>query len=212
MALHLRPAQIGAMPGDRKNSVRVDLIRSHDPCTLDAVARENIDMLLRGARLAGIVGDDAYDVVQETFLVFVRKASEFDGRASIRTWLYGIMLKKISERRRTQWREEPRHELDAVFEQRFDLAGRWIRPPALPDAYTAANQAMEWLNDCIGSLPERRRIAFQLREVEQMEVGEICNILDMSPNNLRVLLFRARSALRECMESKGIHGRGDVEL
>ena len=71
---------------------------------------------------------------------------------------------------------------------------------------------MTWLADCLEQLPDRRRLAFVLREVEQLDTLEICKILDMSPNTLGVLLFRARNALRECMEHKGLHGVSDVEM
>lgn len=107
------------------------MIRRKDPWTLETVAREHLDLLLRGARAAGVSPDDAYDVVQDTLLVFVRKAPEFDGRATIRTWLYGILLKKISERRRAKIREDRIEEIDSVIEQRFDELGRWTRPPSL---------------------------------------------------------------------------------
>lgn len=71
---------------------------------------------------------------------------------------------------------------------------------------------MAWLSDCMEALSERRRIAFVMREIEQMGVAEICKILELSPNNLGVLLFRARNSLRECMESKGVRGSADVAL
>ena len=71
---------------------------------------------------------------------------------------------------------------------------------------------MEWLRECMDRLPERRRLSFILREVELIETTDICKILDVTPNTLGVLLFRARNALRECMESKGIRGSADVVL
>lgn len=191
---------------------RTELIRRGDAETIATVARETMDLLFRAARTAGIAEDDAPDIVQETLLVFVRRCAEFDGRASPRTWLYGILLKKISERRRTWRREESFDDIDSIVADRFDVSGNWLHPVQPPDAYAAGGQALEWLNDCLETLPERRRVAFLLREIEQLHPDEICNILDVSRNNLGVLLFRARNALRECMELKGIHGSADIEL
>ena len=189
-----------------------DAIRSRDPAALEAVARENIGPVLRGARAAGLSGADAYDVVQEALLVFVQKADRYDGRASVRTWLFGILFNKIAERRRAVAREETVDDIDAVVDARFDARGQWIKPPRSPDAELAAGQAMKMLEECLDQLPERRRVAFVLREVEQLEMDEVCNVLDVSRNNLGVLLFRARNALRECLESKGIEGSADVAL
>jgi RNA polymerase sigma-70 factor (ECF subfamily) len=189
-----------------------DSIRSRDPAALEAVARENIGPLLRGARAAGLSGADASDAVQEALLVFVQKADLYDGRASVRTWLFGILFKKIAEQRRAVAREQTVDDIDAVVDARFDARGQWIKPPRSPDADLAAGQAMKMLEECLDRLPERRRVAFVLREVEQLDVDEVCNVLDVSRNNLGVLLFRARNALRECLESKGIEGSADVAL
>jgi RNA polymerase sigma-70 factor, ECF subfamily len=196
----------------REPQDRIDAIRAGDPDTLEQVARENLPILLRAARAAGLDSDDAHDAVQETLLVFVRRAGEFDGRAAVRTWLFGILLKKISERRRAFAREETVDDIEAVVDARFDAAGRWSRPPRGPDADLSADQAMQWLKECLEQLPDRRRLAFVLREVDQLETAEVCKVLEVSPNNLGVLLFRARSALRECMETKGIRGTRDVVL
>lgn len=200
------------MLGLREPRDRVDAIRRRDPAALDAVVRANLQPLLRAARAAGLTKDAAYDAVQETLLVFVKKADQFDGRASVRTWLFGILFRKVAEQRRAFAREEAVDDVDAVVDARFDQAGRWLRPPRSPDADLAAGQAMAWLEECLERLPERRRVAFVLREVEQLEVEEVCNVLEISRNNLGVLLFRARNALRECLEARGIRGSADVAL
>ncbi|MDP3911895.1 MAG: sigma-70 family RNA polymerase sigma factor [Gemmatimonadales bacterium] len=200
------------MTTPREPLQRRDAIRGRDPAALEAVARENIGPLLRGARAAGLSGADAYDAVQEVLLVFVEKADRYDGRASVRTWLFGILFNKIAERRRAVAREATVDDIDAVVDARFDARGQWIKPPRSPDVQLAAGQAMKMLEECLERLPERRRAAFVLREVEQLDVDEVCNVLEVSRNNLRVLLFRARNALRECLESKGIEGSADVAL
>ena len=187
-------------------------INRRDPVTLDWVARTHLPTLLRAARAAGLGEDDAYDVVQAALLVFIERAEDFDGRAPVLSWLMGILYRKVQEHRRSLSREEPVSAQDEEFERRFDSEGMWIRPPVSPEAYTASEQAMTWLADCLEQLADRRRLAFVLREVEQLDTLEICKILDMSPNTLGVLLFRARNALRECMEHKGLHGVSDVEM
>ncbi|MDQ3081748.1 MAG: sigma-70 family RNA polymerase sigma factor [Gemmatimonadota bacterium] len=187
-------------------------IRRRDPETLEQVARENSEILFRGAKSAGFPDDDAHDLVQETFLVLVRKADQFDGRAKVRTWLYGVLLRKIADSRRSRWREVGVEAIDLVMDARFDADGSWIHPPEPPDSYAAGRQALDWLADCLGQLPRRSREAFALREVEMLEVQEICKRLALSPNNLGVVLFRTRNSLRECMEMKGIWGSADVDV
>jgi RNA polymerase sigma-70 factor (ECF subfamily) len=194
----------------REPQDRIDAIRARDPDMLELVARENLQPLLRAARAAGLSGEDAHDAVQETLLVFIRRAEDFDGRAAVRTWLFGILFKKIAERRRAFAREETVDDIEAVMDARFDAAGRWSRPPRAPDADASSSQAMRWLEECLADLPDRRRRAFVLREVEQLATEDVCKILEVTPNNLGVLLFRARNALRECLETRGIRGVDDV--
>jgi RNA polymerase sigma-70 factor (ECF subfamily) len=190
----------------------VALVRGRDPDTLEAVARTLAPRLLRAARAAGLGADAAQDVVQDVFLVFIRKADQYDGRASVSTWLFGMMFKRIAEWRRSSAREEETGDIEAVVDARFDREGGWLRPPRRPDAGAAAAEAMRRLEECLDALPVRRRSAFVLREIEQMQTDEICKILEVSSNNLGVLLFRARNALRECLEMKGIRGLEDVTL
>ena len=151
-------------------------------------------------------------MVQDALLVFVRRAEDFDGRVSVLKWLIGILYRTVHARRRTAGREESAEGAADPFDERFDGEGMWIRPPQSPDAYTAGAQAMTWVSECLDQLNDRRRLAFVMREVDQLETDEICKILGTTPNTLGVLLFRARNALRDCMESKGIRGVGDVEL
>lgn len=196
----------------RESASRVAAIRRRDAATLEVVVRENVAPLVRAARAAGLQDDDAHDAVQDTLLVFVQKADQFDGRASVRTWLFGILFHKIRERRRTSGREEPVDDIEAVVNARFDAAGRWLRPPSPTDASATTAEVMTRLRECLEHVPERPRSAFILREIEQMKTEEICNVLDVSANNLGVLLYRARNRLRECLETKGIRGSVDAEV
>ena len=212
LALHPWARHIQFVPHGPVARDRVLAIQRRDPAELEAVARECVPRLLRAAHAAGLKSDDASDAVQDALLVFVTRAHEYDGRAAVLTWLFGILYNKIRERRRAFAAEKSVEDVDTVLESRFDEHGGWSRPPRSPEEYTAHAQALQWLEDCMGQLPERRRLAFTLREVEQLDTDEICNILQLSRNNLGVLLFRARNALRECMESKGIRGIADVAM
>jgi len=196
----------------RESSTRVAAIRRRDPAAMEAVVREILPRLVRAARAAGLAEHDAHDAAQSTLLVFVQKADQFDGRASVGTWLFGILFRKIREQRRAARREEPVDDIDAVVDARFDAAGRWLRPPSAADAALTAAEIMGHLEECLDEVPERQRSAFVLREIEQLTTDEVCNVLEVSANNLGVMLFRARNRLRECLAAKGIRGSVDAEL
>ncbi len=187
-------------------------IRARDPETLQSVVREHLPMLLRAARAAGLSPDQADDAVQETLLTFMMRAHEFDGRARVRTWLYGILLRKTARAFESVRRSRETEEIDEIVEARFDETGRWVRPPRGPDAGADAERVRAWLAECLEDLPDRRRLAFVLREVDELATEEVCKILEVTPNNLGVLLFRARNGLRECLEIKGLRSRHDAEL
>lgn len=195
-----------------EDPVRTEGIRSRDSETLQEVVRENLPYLLRTARGAGLTPDRAEDTVQEVFVTFLARAGEFDGRARVRTWLYGILLKKMSRAFEGVRRSQETEEIDEVVESRFTEDGRWARPPRGPDAGGDRERVRAWLDECLEDLPDRRRMAFVLREVEELPTEEVCKVLEVSPNNLGVLLFRARNGLRECLESKGLSGRHDADL
>ncbi len=196
----------------RESSERTEAIRQRDPHVLQAVARECIPGLLRAARAAGLTSDEAEDVVQSTFLVFLRRAEEFDGRARCMTWLYGILVRKISEARREGRWEEAVDDIDQAMEGRFAPDGRWTRPPTQADRELDLAELRRHLSGCLEGLPMRQRLAFTLREVDGLSTGEICNILDVTPNNLGVVLYRARNRLRECLEASGISGKSDADV
>lgn len=196
----------------REHPERVSAIQGGDPSTLEAVIRGCLPGLLRAARAAGLPRDRAEDAVQDSLLVFLRRAPEFDGRARACTWIHGILQRKIWEERRGIRRENEEEDIDKLMENRFDVRGNWVRPPRGPLEALARGEIQREIAACLGGLPDRQRVAFSLREVEGFETEEICKILDVTANNLGVLLFRARNRMRECLESKGFEGSGDAKL
>ena len=195
-----------------ENATIAARIRARDPVALQAVVREHLPMLLRAARASGLSTDRAEDVVQETMLTFIARAHDFDGRACVRTWMYGILLKKVAHAFHARRRAEETEEIDNIVEACFDETGRWVRAPRRSDARADTERVRSWLAECLEHLPERRRLAFVLKEVEELSTDEVCRILGVMPSNLGVLLFRARNGLRQCLEAKGLRGRDDANL
>jgi RNA polymerase sigma-70 factor, ECF subfamily len=187
-------------------------IRRRDASTLEAVVRDAMPGLLRAARAAGVEPEGVEDVVHDTLLVFLRRAEEFDGRARAATWMQGILARKVLETRRLTQREEPSDDIDAVFARQFDLEGSWGLRPAGVGRGLAEGDVQRALAACLATLPPRQRDAFVLREVDGVETDALCKILNVTANNLGVLLFRARVRLRACLEKKGLDGSADADL
>ena len=181
-------------------------IRAGDRAALTAVVQTYLGQIVRAARGAGLDANRAEDVAQATFKTFFEKAKDFEGRSHIRTWLFGILYKKIAEAYRERQRDERMEDIDAVMEQRFDAQGRWARPPRLVEAEVYDAEVRERLNACLETVPTQQRLAFLLREVEGFTTQEICKILQVSRTNLGVLFYRARNRLRECLETQGVKG------
>ena len=179
-------------------------IRVRDAQALEEVVRRYLPQILRAARGAGFALQLAEDVAQDTFATFIETAPRFEGRSHVRTWLFGILYKKIAAARRSLGRDNEMDEIGEVFEQRFDDAGNWTRPPRPVDAELYDAEVREGIDGCLDGVPTNQRMAFVLREIEGMDTPEICKILEVTGTNLGVLLHRVRNRLRECLEAKGI--------
>lgn len=109
-------------------------IRASDPTALTVVVRTYLPQILRAARGAGLGRHESEDVAQATFTTFVEAAPRFEGRSHIRTWLFGILYRKIAEQRRHLQRDGSMDDIDEIFGSRFDARGSWSRPPAPADS------------------------------------------------------------------------------
>lgn len=155
----------------------------------------------------------AEDMVQETFLAALRGRQRFEGRSAEQSWLIGILKNKIYDYYRRAGRETSFTNLEFYADEereRFSRTGLskggWIHELG-PSAWsqdsvtTLANQEFwKTLHDCTSKLPHTIAAAFTLREMDGLETNDICEILGISPNNLWVMLHRARMALRSCLE------------
>ena len=178
-------------------------IRAGDPEAQRKVVEVYLPQILRASRAAGLDAAPAEDVAQSTFLTFFEKAATFEGRSQVRTWLFGILYRKIQEARRKGRREKPTDEIEAIVDRRFDERGSWTNPPQDIEQLLEGVEIRDAIDGCLEGIPTRQRMAFVLREVEGLVGEEICKILDVSSTNLGVLIFRARNRLRECLEARG---------
>lgn len=179
-------------------------IRERDPEAIRAVLRAYLPQILRAAKGAGLEEHLAEDVAQSTFLTFLETAHRFEGRSRVRTWLFGILYKKIAEVRRKSDREHRMEDIDTVFDKNFDADGSWIQSPRPVDSEVYASEIQREIEACLDTVPTKQRMAFVLREVEELDTKEICKILEVTRTNLGVLLHRGRTRLRKCLQTKGL--------
>jgi len=151
--------------------------------------------------------DLAEEIVQETFLAALKAHKHFQGRASEKTWLTGILKHKIVDHFRKVGRERPLTVIDfedESMENIFDSNGKWIDGPSRwsfdPDKSLDQKEFFKTLHNCLEKLPSRLAQVFILREMEGLKSKEICDLMGISPNNLYVMLYRARLLLRRQLE------------
>ena len=165
--------------------------------------------LLRVAQLQLRDADAAEDVVQETLVAALSAREGFTGRSSVKTWLTGILKHKIVDAIRQKQRQpvvvasfDEDTDLDD-FDPLFKDNGAWQAPPADwgdPENALSRQEFMSVMDMCLERLPPNTARVFVMREVLELETEEICKELAITANNLWVILYRARMALRQCLE------------
>lgn len=170
---------------------------------LSALVKNHATDLLRAALGFGVPPADAEDVVQSVFAAYLSAPGKFEGRSSLKTYLFGILYNKAREAGRLRGRELATDPGDAIFEGGFASGGHWLPGmPKGPDDEAASAELAVQLAECLEGLPAEQRAAFLLKEVEREPSSAVCNVLGVSATHLRVLLFRARVKLRSCLEVK----------
>ena len=149
----------------------------------------------------------AEEVVQDTWMAVVRGVSKFEGRSSIKTWLVSIAVNRARSTGARESRGLPLSSSEAAVDpNRFDTNGHWIAPPEyfMEDAEdrVVAGALSESIHSSLENLPENQRQVVTLRDVEGLDSKEVCQLLEISQVNQRVLLHRGRSRLREDLETK----------
>lgn len=158
----------------------------------------------------------AEEVAQETWIGVLRGLHQFEGRSSLRTWIFGILVHRAKERAIRENRTVPfsslqveeRDEGPAVAPERFladghEWAGHWAEPPLpWPDTWAESQEMIALVREAMATLPEAQRTVMTLRDVDGWDSGEVCELLGISEGNQRVLLHRARSRVRGYLEQR----------
>ena len=160
----------------------------------------------------------ADEVVQDTWVGVINGIDRFEGRSSLRTWIFQILLNTARtrgkrekrtlpfsafRRRAEEGRDEPAVDPDRFQGRRGDQPGAWARPPqewSSPDVKLASDEARDVMLKAIAALPPRQREVITLRDIQGYSAAEASNALGVSETNQRVLLHRARSKVRAALE------------
>ena len=206
------------MEGRPDESELIEALRRGDEAAFANLVDELSPALLRVAMAHVPSRAVAEEVVGDTWLGVIRGIDRFEGRSSLRTWIFQILLNnartKGKRERRTlpfsffgrrgeEGRDEPAVDPSRFQGRRGEHPGAWARPPVewdAPDAKLESDAVRTVLLNAIADLPPRQRDVITLRDVLGYSSEEARNILDVTETNQRVLLHRARSKVRKALE------------
>ena len=192
-------------------------LRAGDESVFMMLVERYQSQLVRVALMYVSTRESAEEVVQETWLGVLNGLSRFEGRSSLKTWIFRILTNIAKTRGVREARTVPFSALvdsetggddPAVDAGRFvasgDGAGTWLLPPAhweeLPEAALSSQETLGAVRAAIEALPPAQRQVIQLRDIDGWSAEEVCNVLELSETNQRVLLHRARSKVRRAIE------------
>ena len=197
----------------------LNLLRQGDETAFARLVEQYHASLVRLARIHVRDTAIAEELAQETWLAVLRGLDRFEGRASLKTWIFTILTNKAKTR---SWREnravsytdleESLHAArkPTVDPTRFNdpfaetLANHWVVEPApwagIPEETLLSQETMNLIRQTIDTLPENQRTVITLRDMREFPSDEVCNVLGISETNQRVLLHRARARVRQALE------------
>ena len=155
----------------------------------------------------------AEEVVQEAWLGVLRGVDRFEGRSSLKTWIFRIAINVAKTRATREARSIPFSALTdepTVDPERF-LHGRWQSPPTSFERLEERD-AIRCLEAAIACLPAQQRQVITLRDVCGLSSTEVCQLLSLSPENQRVLLHRARAKARAAIEQLQLDDRALIPV
>jgi RNA polymerase sigma-70 factor, ECF subfamily len=206
-------------PEQRDEAGLVEAVRAGDEAAFLALVRRHQALMLRVARSYVRDPRAAEDVVQETWLALLEGIHRFEGRSSLKTWLFRVLVKRAITRAQRDRRQVPFCALEdeeggedgpTVDPSRFlgadhpRWAGHWAANPAsfaaIPEERLLARETLDRVRAAIDRLPPRQKAVIVLRDIGGFSSDEVCASLEVSEANQRVLLHRARAKVREELE------------
>ena len=186
--------------GVDSDTALVERLRAGDESAFVELVRQYQPRLLRLAEATVGSRAVAEEACQDTWLAVVRGLERFEGRSSLKTWLFRVLLNRA---RSSASREQRAGRPDEGAVERFDAKGAWAEPPLrwsdrVDDRLVAEGLAHR-IHELLPTLPDQQRQVVLLRDVEGLEPGDVAALLGITDGNQRVLLHRGRAKLRELL-------------
>jgi RNA polymerase sigma-70 factor (ECF subfamily) len=209
----------GGGPNERRDAELVAALMKGDQNLFASLVDQWSPAMLRVARAHVANRETAEDVVQEAWMAALRGLATFEGRASLRTWVIGIVFNLARRHGSREQRNIPVASLSTqptVDPERFQGGGEkypggWRQFPSPwpnPEDRAISQEMLTQVYVALSKLPERQRAVIELRDVHGLEGDEVADILELSPGNQRILLHRARAGVRRELESYFAAGTG----
>jgi RNA polymerase sigma-70 factor (ECF subfamily) len=191
----------------------VDALQRGDEAAFASLVEELTPSMLRVARMYVSSRAVAEEVVQDAWIGVLRGIDRFESRSSLKTWIFRILTNTAKTRGIREGRSVPFSSLGdeadgpAVDPERFlgddsRFPGHWAAPPRAWEGgdRLLAQEALDLIEREIATLPPAQAVVITMRDVEGFDSDEVCNALEISETNQRVLLHRARSKVRRALE------------
>ena len=196
--------------------VELAALRAGDERAFLALVERHQRGMVRVASLYVKSTATAEEVVQDAWIGVLRGLGSFEGRSSLKSWIFGILVNCAKTRAVREGRMVPLSSLVAevddegpsVAPERFHdddqrWAGHWSEPPSpWPETLVESREMVTLVQEALTTLPEAQRTVMSLRDVDGWDSQEVCELLGISEGNQRVLLHRARSKVRGHVEQK----------
>jgi RNA polymerase sigma-70 factor, ECF subfamily len=184
----------------------VDRLRDGDESAFVTLVDRYHEPMVRLARSIVPSQAVAEEAVQDTWLGVVRGIERFEGRSSIKTWLFRILVNRARTAGAREERSVPLDAEHAVDPAHFDAGGQWAEPvQRWRQEFDDRMESAVWapiLKTALEQLPARQRTVVVLRDVEGLSSDEVCSVLGISGGNQRILLHRGRSRMREMLDAE----------
>jgi RNA polymerase sigma-70 factor (ECF subfamily) len=187
------------------DATMVERLRAGDQAAFEALVTAHDASLRRVARSFVPTQELADDVVQETWLAVIRGLDGFEGRSSLRTWIFKILANRARSRATREARNLPFSSIEepggpTIEPAAFGGDGQWRSAPARldgdPETSLLRSELRARLLDAVDELPANLRAVLTLRDIVGLSPEEVCDLLEISDGNQRVLLHRARARVR----------------
>jgi RNA polymerase sigma-70 factor (ECF subfamily) len=205
-----------AAPASLDDLALIERLRAGDETAFGALVGRHQAQMLRIARMYVSTQAVAEEIVQEAWVGILQGLDRFEGRSSLRTWMYRILTNIAKTRGQREGRSAPFSslagaDLDApsVEESWFRGStdrwpGTWASLPddwrAIPEERLLGREVRAMVRAAIDGLPPMQAQVIRLRDVQGWSSAEVCNALEISETNQRVLLHRARARVRRALE------------